>query len=156
MQHAKTTKEQKVAIPDVFNSIQDCARAIEAALEAMDPPIGDDIHTGVLQLIAEFALPHGEWEPDRPHVGHRERVCKCYAAVRFGLGGVDFFDISDDGMTATRNAKNGYSYRIICAVPSFSDGKHASQTSVIVANTKKSPALSRTQRDVKPKLHLCN
>lgn len=58
---AMATKRQKVTMPaDVLNNADECARAIEAALEAMDPPIGDNIHAGILRLIAEFAEPHGE------------------------------------------------------------------------------------------------
>lgn len=33
-------------------------RAIEAALDAMDPTL--EVFTGILRLIAEFAEPHGE------------------------------------------------------------------------------------------------
>ena len=34
------------------DDVEECARVIERALEAMDPPI--EIYTGILRLIAEF------------------------------------------------------------------------------------------------------
>lgn len=53
------TKKQKIyAIPDVPPSVDECTRAIEAALDTMDPPIDDNVHGGILRLIAKFAQPH--------------------------------------------------------------------------------------------------
>lgn len=43
---------------DVVRDADECARALEDALEAMDPPI--DVHEGILRLIAEL-VPYGEW-----------------------------------------------------------------------------------------------
>lgn len=53
-----TAKQETVVIPDAFISPDECARYIEAALEALDPPL--DVFGGILILIAEFAQPHGE------------------------------------------------------------------------------------------------
>lgn len=52
------TKKQKVTIGDVFTSVDECARAIEGALVAMNPPI--EVYGGILRLIAQFAQSHGE------------------------------------------------------------------------------------------------
>lgn len=54
----QSTKRQKKAIPDLFVCADECAKAIEEALEAMDPPL--EVFEGILRLIAEFAQPHGE------------------------------------------------------------------------------------------------
>lgn len=37
----------------------ECARAIDAALQAMNPPI--EVHEGILTLIAKYAKPYGKW-----------------------------------------------------------------------------------------------
>lgn len=44
---------------DVVHDADECARAIERALEAMDPPI--EGYAGILQLIAVFAVGDDEW-----------------------------------------------------------------------------------------------
>lgn len=65
-----TSKKQKIITmadallsADAFmrSSAQICSRtrAIEAALNAMEPPL-DDVHEGILRLIAEFAKPYGK------------------------------------------------------------------------------------------------
>ena len=51
---AKTTG----AIPDAFTSVDECARALEDALAAMDPPI--DVYEGILKFIGELAQPYGK------------------------------------------------------------------------------------------------
>lgn len=59
------TKRRKITIqgfPDVISCVDDCVRALETALEAMDPPLEYDVHGGILQLIAEFAEPFGKWQ----------------------------------------------------------------------------------------------
>lgn len=54
-----STKKQKIsAIPEVFNSAEECAQAIESALAAMNPPL--EVFGGVVKLIAEFAQPWRE------------------------------------------------------------------------------------------------
>lgn len=42
---------------DVVHDANGCARAIEAALEAMDPPL--EVFEGIVKLIANF-VPYGE------------------------------------------------------------------------------------------------
>lgn len=63
------TKKQRTgsAIP----SVEECAYAIEMALEAMDPPI--EVFRGILRLIAEFAKSQGERQKGRFHT-RTERV----------------------------------------------------------------------------------
>lgn len=51
-------KKHKVAtIPAreaMITSADQCTRALEEALEAMEPPLNDNVHGGILRLIAEF------------------------------------------------------------------------------------------------------
>lgn len=42
-----------------FEPPEECVGALENALEAMEPPLEDNVHKGILQLIAEF-VPYGE------------------------------------------------------------------------------------------------
>lgn len=48
-------ERQHRAMSDAVDNIGECARAIESALVAMDPPL--EVFGGVLKLIAEFAQP---------------------------------------------------------------------------------------------------
>lgn len=43
----------------VISSADECTRALERALEAMNPPFDDDVHEGIISLIANF-VPYGE------------------------------------------------------------------------------------------------
>ena len=68
----ETTKNCSVAVMSAENRsaahtfINECAQAIERALAATSPPI-EDVHTGILHLIAEFAQPLGRTCKDDVH-----------------------------------------------------------------------------------------
>lgn len=55
----KKHKKPEATSDDVPGSTDECVRTIEAALEAMSPPI--EVYDGILRLIAEFAEPCGKW-----------------------------------------------------------------------------------------------
>lgn len=98
-------------MPNVLTSADKYARAIEAALVAWDPLL--NVPGGITKLMAEFAEPYREfmWGLIRSDddIATAWRVC-CGVAVRFGVGpGRMFFNISEDGMTATRNSRSCYS-----------------------------------------------
>lgn len=60
---AMATKQLQVSAPirDVYVSAEECAQAIEEALEAMDPPL--EVFGGILELIAEFTKPYRKLSP---------------------------------------------------------------------------------------------
>lgn len=108
--------------------VDECARAIEAALVVM--AIGDYI-SHIPMLIAEFV----PYERER-HARGGDRcsslitpsliLSRC-VVVRFDTGdGLASFDISGDGKSATRNAKDDRS-RFVCATPRFGYGKIGQQ-----------------------------
>lgn len=115
---------------NVVRDVDECSRAIEAALAAMDPPM--EAYEGILKLIAEFAQPHREC---RLHHIVREThiLCWWHPAVRFSNESRSdaYFDVSDDGATATRlePERAQTNYRFICASPSFNDGTFVAKAS---------------------------
>lgn len=56
---------------DVVRNADECARAIDAALEAMDPPI--DVFEGILKLIAKFVPYGGEYSVRGGEIGSVSR-----------------------------------------------------------------------------------
>lgn len=116
-----TTKKQgKVEIPrgDVLTSVDERTRAIERTLETMVPPI-DDVHGGILRLIAEFAEEYCNASDSPP----KRRDARLSPVVGFGVAkSLAYFDLSEDGMTAKRNANKRNKEHFVCTA-SFSDGK---------------------------------
>lgn len=54
--------ERKMASA-AFMNVEKRAKAIEAALDVMGPPLGDDeVHIGILRLISEFAEPYAVFD----------------------------------------------------------------------------------------------
>lgn len=84
---------------DVIHDAYECARAIECALEQMDPPI--EVFIGILKLIAEFSLGYDEW---------RYLDNKC---------------IKVNDRTVTRTSKDDRDYRSAYGTEVISSGKHA-------------------------------
>lgn len=53
--------------------------------------------------------------------------------MRFDAGsGLANFDVSDDGATATRNSKGGYTYRFVCSSPSVHEGQAGCRSAIFM------------------------
>lgn len=52
MSEALASKKRKIAIAHVIRDADECARFLEEALEALDPPI--EVHRGILRVISDY------------------------------------------------------------------------------------------------------
>lgn len=80
-------------------------------------------------------------------------LCVPFTTVRFGAGGGSaFFDISNDGLTAKRNARDGGKRRLICAVPNVNNGKSKTKfVSVDQRISKKKSSHTQHRRSLQPR-----
>lgn len=120
---------------DLILNAEDCARAIVRGVQAMGLLL--DVHQGILRLIAEF-VPYGEFVPCCTSLNFQEQARDVLVptniltfqspgfanavVAKFDTGPhLEYFDVSNDGLTATR--KRGYDrYRCVCASPRFDSG----------------------------------
>lgn len=115
---------------DIVRDADECAKAIERALAAMEPPL--EVYEGMVKIIVAF-VPYGEF------VARTSAACWCsmvrvVISARFDTGaGIEWFDISDDGLTARRTRKDPPFYRFVCASPSFSEGDEKIRTFPVVS-----------------------
>lgn len=88
----KTTSATATMSDVAISSADECTKAIERALAAMDPPL--DVYEGIVKLIAEF-VPYGTKIPHTFPVRDGDDV------ARFDATSSDRFDVTNDGKTAT-------------------------------------------------------
>lgn len=89
----------------------------------MDPPL--KIYDGILRLVAEFAVPVRELSSLAPRSDPQSWLDEFHlrrAPVDlFNKGHLQYFDVSNNGFTATRKA-GGWGWRYVCASPSLDSG----------------------------------
>lgn len=112
---------------DFIRNADECARALERATRAMNPPL--EVYEGILQVIAGFAGPSRELHAVLPCHSLTARgfavvvVFVARRVAKFNQGPhLKYFDISNGGLTATRKRNSDWRETYVCASPSFNSG----------------------------------